>query len=58
MARSLACWHQLTGWTVRVLVSEVVDGRLAVDGPAGALRQRREAPFTLKEGRGDPEPAW
>ena len=43
MARSLACWHQLTGWTVRVLVSEVVDGSLAVDDPAGALLQRREA---------------
>ena len=43
MARNLACWHQPTGWTVRVLVSEVVDGSLAVDDPAGALFQRREA---------------
>ena len=58
MARSLACWHHLTGWTVRVLVSAVVDGSLAVDDPAGALLQRREAlrpgPWTwLRQIHGD-----
>ena len=58
MARNLACWHQPTGWTVRVLVSEVLDGSLAVDGPVGALRQRQEAlrpgPWTwLRQVHGD-----
>ncbi len=43
MARELAHWRLATGWTVRVLATEVVDGDLAVGGPAGALSRRREA---------------
>ncbi len=43
MARNLVSRRRPSGRMVRVLVSEVVDGDLAVDGPTGALSQRREA---------------
>ncbi len=58
MARNLVSRSRPSGRMVRVLVSEVVDGDLAVDGPTGALSQRREAlwpgPWTwLRQVHGD-----
>ena len=43
MARNLFSRLRPSGRMVRVLVSEGIDGDLAVDGPTGALSQRREA---------------
>jgi hypothetical protein len=54
MARNLVSRSRPSGRMVRVLVSEVVDGDLAVDGPTGAHSQRREALWPGPWGGGGP----